>query len=198
MTLQELTQKVLEDLPPEDHFNEADAACFAEHRELMANWGAELVQRFYDSLYGHGKTAQVFGDGERSAREQTLVDWYTRTLQGPFDLDYWEWQALVGVLHLRRGVSNPMMLGHWGLVLNFMNEKVREDLSEAQAQRLLEAWQRLGATVGALIAESYNSYYLKALEHSAGATRELLERLVRQEVDDLVNDAREQRLLRGQ
>ncbi len=81
----------------------------ARHAPLMEGWTEEPVQGFYDTLFAHAATWVVFREGERKEREKTLRDWYLRTLRGPFNGVYFAWQALVGLVHVRRGVTNAMM-----------------------------------------------------------------------------------------
>jgi len=95
-------------------------------------------------------------------------------LEGPFDEEYWAWQAYVGLAHIRRGVTNAMMLGHVGLVSRFLAEKA-EALGDP---RLKEALMRLMTTVGALVAQGYNEVYLEAAREMTGQSRALLERSV--------------------
>ncbi|GGM91792.1 hypothetical protein GCM10007092_00880 [Thermus composti] len=134
----------------------------------METWTEELVQGFYDTLFGHPATRRVFREGERPAREKTLRDWYLRTLRGPFNGQYFAWQALVGLVHVRRGVTNAMMASMWNWLTEKVAEKARQALSPEEAQALVDAWRRLAFTVMALIAEEYLEAYLEALALAQG------------------------------
>ncbi|WP_038045256.1 protoglobin domain-containing protein [Thermus caliditerrae] len=169
-----LAQRTLEEMPPEDRFSEEDAALVLRHRELLLGLEERLVQLFYDSLYSHPATRAVFRERERPERERTLREWWRRTLSGPFDQDYWAWQAYVGLAHVRRGVTNPMMLGHAALVARAVGEAVRE----VEGGALTGAVSRLMATVSALIANGYHEVYLEAASQITGQSRSLLERSV--------------------
>ncbi|WP_353513206.1 protoglobin domain-containing protein [Thermus sp. LT1-2-5] len=173
---QRLAQRVLAEMPPEDRFREADARAMAQNKEALLALTDELVQAFYDTLFAHPPTKAVFREGERPEREETLRRWWQRAVAGPFDLDYWAWQAYVGLAHVKRGVSNPMTLGHTAFVARFVSERVPE---------VAGAIARLMTTVAALIAEGYKEVYLEAARDITGQSRELLERSVRISVEEL-------------
>lgn len=157
-------QEVWSQLPPQARFRPLeDGKVLARHASLMEGWTEPLVQGFYDTLFAHPATARVFREGERPAREKTLRDWYLRTLRGPFNGQYFAWQALVGLVHLRRGVTNAMMAAMWNWVTGEVAKRARESLPPEEARALEDAWRRLAFTVMALIAEEYLEAYLEAL-----------------------------------
>lgn len=160
----QVAQEVWSQLPPQARFRPLeDGKVLARHAALMEGWTEELVQGFYDTLFAHPATRAVFREGERPAREKTLRDWYLRTLRGPFNGQYFAWQALVGLVHLRRGVTNAMMAAMWGWVTDVVAQKARESLPPEEARALEGAWRRLAFTIMALIAEEYLEAYLEAL-----------------------------------
>ncbi len=164
-----LAQEFWSQLPPQARFRPLeDARIFARHREAMKAWVDSLVQGFYDTLFAHPATWAVFREGERPAREKTLRDWYLRTVEGPFNGQYFAWQTLVGLVHVRRGVTNAMMAAMWNWVVETASRLAREHLPKEEAQALADAWRRLGFTVMALISESYLHAYLEALAQAEG------------------------------
>jgi len=72
------------------------AAVIAANADALVAFGPEIAKGFYDTLYGHGPTEEIFHEGERPMREQTLIGWWERTARGPIDDDYWAWMAMVG------------------------------------------------------------------------------------------------------
>ncbi|TBH21779.1 protoglobin domain-containing protein [Thermus thermamylovorans] len=162
-------QEVWSQLPPQARFRPLeDGKVLLRHAPLMEGWTEELVQGFYDTLFAHPATARVFREGERPAREKTLRDWYLRTLRGPFNGQYFAWQALVGLVHLRRGVTNAMMAAMWNWVTETVARKARQSLPVEEARALEDAWRRLAFTAMALIAEEYLEAYLEALALARG------------------------------
>lgn len=185
-TLNDITDNILQQMPPNTRFREEDAQIIQKHHAQLAALEDKLVQGFYDMLFEHPPTNQIFIEGERPAREETLRVWWRRTLDGPFDSNYWNWQALVGLIHVKRKVKNPMMIAMWGWILTTIKQELAADL-EADALNALQAsFVRLAATVQSLTAESYLEHYIKALQGATGFKPGLLERLVANEVDDLL------------
>jgi len=71
------------------------AAVIAANADALVAFGPEIAKGFYDTLYGHGPTEEIFHEGERPMREQTLIGWWERTARGPIDDDDWAWMAMV-------------------------------------------------------------------------------------------------------
>ncbi|MDW8091786.1 MAG: protoglobin domain-containing protein [Meiothermus sp.] len=177
----ELAKRALATLPPEDRFTPEDAALLQSEKDYLLGLGEGLVQAFYDSLFAHPPTREVFQEGERPAREETLRSWWRRTVEGPFDEAYWAWQAYVGLLHVRRKVTNTMMWGHAGLVARYVGAQALS----AGKPALAEAAQRLMATVGAVIGEAYQEVYLEVLAEATGQSRALIEANVKVAIEEV-------------
>lgn len=176
----ELAQSVLAEMPPEARFGQEDALLLTQHKEALLGLEEELVKAFYDTLFGHPPTASVFKEGERPAREQMLRSWWRRTVEGPINDEYWAWQAYVGLLHVRRGVTNPMMLGQ----VNLVSELVHQRLGHLEGGALAAAVGRLMVTIGAIIVQGYEGVYWKAVEHMTGQSLGLIKRNVQLAVEE--------------
>lgn len=164
-----LAQEFWSQLPPQARFRPLeDAKTFARHKEAMRSWVDAVVQGFYNTLFAHPATRAIFREGERPAREKTLRDWYLRTVEGPFNGQYFAWQTLVGLVHVRRGVTNAMMAAMWNWVVETVSRLARQTLPQGEAEALADAWRRLGFTVMTLISESYLHAYLEALAQAEG------------------------------
>ena len=168
----EIAREALQQMPLQTRLRPEDEAVIARHKELLLSWTPELVQGFYDTLFAHTPTRKVFHEGERPAREQTLRDWWQKTVEGPLDEAYFAWMAKVGLVHVVRGVENPMMLAMVSFVTEFVERKSLEaGLPEAEA--LSKAFHRLGMAV---ITHGYDRYQALALYNVAGMEPALLER----------------------
>ncbi len=186
----ELTENILNQIPDSVRFNQDDAAALVAHQSFLLSLEDELVKGFYDHLYAHETTRKIFTDDEREAREKTLRDWYQRTLSGPFDTHYWEWQTLVGLVHIKRNVNNAMVAGMWGWLQTFLGQHVLEKLPSEEALKVIKAVHALQAVVMALISESYQRNMFTAVDKAAGLNEALLYRLVSIEIDEMLAQAR--------
>lgn len=186
----ELTEQILDQIPISVRFSDEDAATLLAHKELLLTLEDELVKGFYDHLYAHETTRKVFTDDEREAREKNLRDWYQRTLSGPFDQNYWEWQTFVGLVHIKRNVNNAMVSGMWGWIQSFLGQKALEVLPADEALKVIKAVNGLQAAVMALISESYHRNMFAAVEKASGLNEALLYRLVGIEIDEMLEHAR--------
>lgn len=178
-------QAIYDQLPPQTRFRLEDSMVFKRNLELFLSWENAVVKGFYDTLYAHSATKVVFYEGERPKREEALRVWYQRTVKGPFNGEYFAWQALVGLIHVPRKVSNGMVLAMWGYVLELVRNQSNASLSPADAANVISAWSRLGATVGAMITESNLQVQVDALSESTGTTPESLQELTYKHITDL-------------
>ena len=183
--LRDLAADVLRTCLPETLLTEQDGKALGRNQRFLLDLEDTLVATFYDTLYAHAPTAAVFVEGERPEREETLRIWWRRTVNGPLDDTYFTWMALVGVIHNRRGVQNPMMLSMLNVVTNAVHVAAVAELGVEEAEELRVALSHLASTVSAVISESYTSTYIGALEDLAGLNPKLTDRLLKIELKEL-------------
>jgi hypothetical protein len=138
--LKGIARQAMEDMAQEARFRPEDHQVLLKHKDRLLALTDELVKAFYDTLFATPNTRKVFHEGERPEREKTLRDWWKRTIEGSVDEDYWVWQAYVGLIHVKREVTNPMMVGQAFLIENVVRRHVNEP-------EVVEALGRLMATV---------------------------------------------------
>jgi len=177
-----IAEKAIHDMPPDTRFSPEDSATILKNQEALLAVKDEFVKGFYDILFAHPPTRAVFEEGERAEREKTLGQFFERVVKGPHDDEFFAWLAYVGPVHVVRGVTNPMMLAMVGYLIEFVREKTR-GLSDHE--RLVSAFVRLGATMGAIIAYGYEMAWKKALENVVGIPPALAERAVAEEASRL-------------
>ncbi len=185
-----MTNEIIEQIPECVRFNDEDAQALLRNKEVLLTLEDGLVEGFYNSVYSYSITRAVFTDDERAAREQTLREWYRRTLNGPFDDTYWKWQTFVGLVHIKRKVNNAMVSGMWGWILTYLSENALEHLDKTEAKAVIKALHGLQAAVMALISESYLRNMFVAVDKASGIKEALLMRLVNIEIDGMLEDAR--------
>lgn len=185
--LQEMRRHILSQMPPNTVFSAEDGKVFDQHQALLLSWTPDIVKGFYDMLYGHGPTAEIFQDGERPMLEKTLVDWWSRVVHGPRDEQFWDWMTFVGLVHVVRKVKNPMMIAAWGFVEDEAIKRSSAALSATDAAEFHRALARFGKTFNALVAESYIIHYLEAVSESTGSSAVLLDRLVLGEIGSMLD-----------
>lgn len=190
-TMAAIAEAAIADMPPAGRFTTADAELIRSQRDALLSVSDRLVADFYDTVFAHPPTAGVFRDGERAARESTLAQWWQRTVIGPLDQDYFAWMALVGLVHVVRRVSNPMMLAMADFTVTFVAEHAAAaGIDSSIAESLGHAFRRLAATVGAIIVGASEHAVSSALYEVVGMPEALLERLRDAEVNEALDTAR--------
>lgn len=183
----DIANAALELIPGPLQLTQEHKDCIARHSAALKQVGPQVVQEFYETVYAHESTERVFKEGERPMREDSLLQWWDRTVEGPVDDEYWSWMALVGLIHVVRRVANPSMLSMAQFVGRRSPELVAElGLDDQEAAMLRESMQRLMSTVSALITYGYDHAVSSALYEIAGMPEPLLHRLRDKEVNDAI------------
>jgi hypothetical protein len=189
-SVSEVAGLAVQHIPPECRFTEGDAEVIHRHRDLLLSLEPKVIESFYDTLYSHPPTAAVFVDGERPDREKTLSDWWRKTVEGPLDDQYFAWMALVGLVHVARGVENPSMLAMADHTAEMVGGSLNHaGLDPAEAETLVEAFRRLTSTVGAIITFGYTYGYDEAVGAALYDIAGMPERLVRRLRDQQIATA---------
>jgi truncated hemoglobin YjbI len=190
VNMADIAREARDQMPPETSFRPEDSEVIVANRDFLLSLEPYVVAKFYDTLLAHPITAAIFHEGERPMREKTLSDWWQRTVNGPHDDAYFSWMAMVGLVHVVRHVTNPMMLSMADFLSATVAEAAQDALPEPDASRLAEAYRRLSATVVAVIAYGYDLSTEAALFDVAGMPAALLHRLRDQEVSEALAGAR--------
>lgn len=192
--LKEVTQHILDQLPIETKLNDTDIAIIHSHKDFLSGIADDIVKDFYDTLFSHKPTAAVFHEGERPTREKSLKDWLLKTVTGDFSSEYWEWQTFVGILHIKRKVTNNMMIAMMGRLSDNISSEAIRSLPPEDAIALKNAWTKLASTVLSLIGEGYHVFYMKAVSNTTGLPKGLLENTVKVEIDNLIDEFKKHRM----
>ncbi len=192
-SMYEVARMAIDQIPPACRVRPEDGEVISRHQDALLALGPDVVQVFYDTLYEHEATSKVFVEGERPMREQTLVDWWQRTVRGPLDDNYWAWMAMVGLIHVVRRVTNPMMLSMAEFVASFLAENIhRVPASDEERKAIVEAFNRVASMTSAVITWGFDHAVSSALFEVAGMPEALLARLRDTEIRDALVTARQE------
>lgn len=189
-----IARSAIDQTPPACRVEPAQAAAIARNADALIALGPGIVQGFYDTVFAHPPTAAVFHEGERPMREESLAAWWVRTVRGPIDDDYWGWMAIVGLTHVIRRVSNPMMLAMAQYVSTYVAENAHDmELPDAERDLLIEGFRRVAAMTTWIITYAYDHAVSSALFDVAGMPEALLARLRDQEIRESLTEAHAER-----
>jgi hypothetical protein len=195
MDLYQQTHQIIACLPEHQRFTAADSELLARYKDQLLGLEDAVVKGFYDTVEANPHMLTLIGGSEgRAEREKTLRRFWQRTFKGPHDDQFWAWQALVGIVHIKVGVKNPMMMGMWQWITSALREQLgAEQVGGADALReILRSADRLALTGMALTAESYLMNYLETVVRLTGFKPALLQRMFDMEIDSVLKDARKQ------
>ena len=192
--LEKVTLQILEQLPEETKMNSRDIEVIKKNQEFLFSKADFIVTDFYDTVFSNPATKAIFHEGERPTREKSLKDWLVKTVTGDFSLEYWQWQAFVGILHVKRKVTNNMMIAMMGRISDLISTEAIRELASQDAIDLKSSWSKFSGTVLSLIGESYHIFYMQAVSNTTGLSGVLLENTVKVEIDSLVDQFKKHRI----
>lgn len=181
-----MAQAAIEMMPPTTRFREEDKAVILKNKDVLLGMSEDLIQAFYNTLYSHAQTSAVFHEGERPMREETLRNFWLKTVNGPIDDNYFGWMAMVGLVHVVRHVENPMMIAMADFMANFVTERTGDP-------ELSTSFSRLARTISAVVVYGFDQATSASLREIVGMESQLLQRLVNQEATKMLDEARANR-----
>ena len=102
-TMHAMAREVAGQIPPQRLLRDEDRDGIQRHRDRLLTLGPDVVGALEEVLYGR------LPEGAGASRE-SLERWWGRTVTGPWDDEYLARMALVGLGHVAKRVTNPMML----------------------------------------------------------------------------------------
>ncbi|WP_298608400.1 protoglobin domain-containing protein [uncultured Thiothrix sp.] len=192
MNLTQMTQAILQKMPAARIPSLEEGQLISAQRAFFQKHEASLINEFYNLLYSDSNTRLVLGEPKlRVQREKTLHQWYQVTISGSFDEDYWAWQTLVGIVHVKHKVSNVSLLSMWAWMVDFLQTRLLAELPLEQARPIISVLNKLQATVCSLIVESFLMTQQEAITRASGLNERILGRFINVEIDSLLKQGRE-------
>ncbi len=119
-----------------------------------------VVDRFYDELFRHQATREVFSGGhEQVARlRATLTEWLAELFDGVYDESYLRKRFRIGVMHVRVQLPQRFMFLGMELVRQELTQHLRSK-NLPRIDELLESVHRILTLDLAIMLESYKESY---------------------------------------
>ncbi|MEY8689275.1 MAG: protoglobin domain-containing protein [Leptothrix sp. (in: b-proteobacteria)] len=195
MDLFKLTDQIIATLPENQRFSDKDSALLLRFKDQLLSLEDEVVKGFYDEIEENPHMSNLISaNGSRADREKTLRRFWQRTFNGNHDASFWAWQSLVGIVHIKVGVKNPMMMGMWQWIVSWLRERLTVDIvgDEQTLKQVMASVERLALTAQVITAESYLLNYLETVVRLTGFKPALLQRMFDMEINTVLAEARQQ------
>ena len=170
--------------------SENDYQVLQAHASQSEEWMKDIFADFYDAVLGYVPTANFFPGGNHAAHERYLHRWFMQAVSGDYSEKFWNAQWIVGLVHIRKHVSNPYMFGAMSRIQQMFLSKCLKSMPPAEAENLFGAFKRVTDVIAGLVAEAYFLNYVDALENVAGFRRSLVEQMMALEINKRLAEAR--------
>lgn len=137
------------------NFTQRDRDLLQEEMELIIEWIPDIVKDFFDTVYECQETRTIFEEGERGRLEKTLTAWIFDILSGYDDSEFWEYQWVIALVHMKRQVKNIHVAGMMNRIQQVVLLKCQESFDPDKAVRVFSAFLRITGVTTALIVECY-------------------------------------------
>lgn len=173
------------------NFDPGDRDLLLEEMENIVEWIPEIVAEFFDTLYACEETRNVFRDGERELLEKTLAAWIFDILSGYEDTEFWEYQWVIALVHMKREVRNIHVVGIMNRLQQVVLAKCQQTYEPERAVLVFSAFLRITGITTALIIECYTelqeSITREGLE-SVGVRAGIVSRIRTLKLDSMMKD----------
>lgn len=195
MDIFKLTDQIIATLPENQRFSDTDSALLLRFKDQLLGLEDEIVKGFYDEIEENPHMSNLINaNGSRADREKTLRRFWQRTFNGNHDAAFWAWQSLVGIVHIKVGVKNPMMMGMWQWIVSWLRGHLTVEIvgDEQTLKQVMASVERLALTAQVITAESYLLNYLETVVRLTGFKPALLQRMFDMEINTVLAEARTQ------
>jgi len=192
--LPEIAKRILSQIPDSIKLTDEDIQIIHTNKDFILDREDAIFDRFFEILLNFEPTKNVFKEGEVPIVMKVFKRWLKITLSSEFNDEYWEWQTFVGLVHIKRGVTNNVFISMLSVVTEMLVDAVVTNVPKEDAIPILKAWLKLSRMISALISESYRIFYLRAVEDVTNIDENLLNRISLLAIDKLLEKNQKFRL----
>ena len=178
-------EEILENAENLTGIGENDLQILRERKGILISWGDELMDSFYKTLLSYPKTAKIFEKVPVERVKAKNKKWYEEVVSGNLDKNFYEFQFLVGLVHIYYGIDNNIMIfmaQH--LKSNFLN-KAAETFEPEEAINVFKAFSKIVDFLIALTVEGYIFTLREALMDIAGYTSGLVDTMMNMKLEEI-------------
>ena len=186
--LPEITNRILSQIPDSIKLTTEDIKILHDNKQFVLDREDVIFEVFFDILLNFEQTKNVFKEGEVPRVKAVFKRWLKITLSSEFDDKYWQWQTFVGLVHIKRGVTNNVFISMLSVVTEMLVSEVTANVPNKAGVPILKAWLKLSRILASLISESYRLFYLQAVEEVTSIDEKLLDRISMLAIDKLLED----------
>ena len=157
-------------------FDEDDGRRLRNYEQVFADNAERIAEDFYDNLTDYDETVRVIGRSEKGidALKRTQSAYLTTLARGSYGEEYFRERARIGKLHDVLEMPMKQYLGQYGVYYDLILPLVGDELVESVTDRLGPAAGDANGGDAAAAAD--------------GHSRDTIEAVVREAVDDAVKD----------
>ena len=192
--LPEIAKRILSQIPDSIKLSDEDIQIIHTNKDFILDREDVIFDRFFEILLNFEPTKNVFKEEEVPRVMIVFKRWLKITLSSEFNDEYWEWQTFVGLVHIKRGVTNNVFISMLSVVTEMLVDEVVTNVPKEDAIPILKAWLKLSRMLASLISESYRIFYLRAVEDVTNIDENLLNRISLLAIDKMLEKNQKFRL----
>ncbi len=114
-------------------FTEEEALILQDLQPRMEKLADEFIDKFYDYIWGFGKTAQFLKNKEIIAHHRKKIkEWFVNLFCGNYDMSYFMSLYKIGDIHVKIGLPTHYVNAAFTFVRTFILESIEEDFQNKQ------------------------------------------------------------------
>ncbi len=159
--------------------SDEDFELFRKHKAFLLKYAEALITFTINTIEEHPPANLVFEEkrGSSVCLGNSLGKWLGEVVAGEDTPEFWRRHYLIGLQHIKRGITNRNMLCLATRIREFLLPVMLESLGTEEGMKLYLAFQRFLDTVVALTITLVDEGQRRCIHEATGFTDKLIERL---------------------
>ena len=186
-------ENILEDVKTLLNFSQKDLEVLRIRKELLKSWADEIIEDFYSVLLKDEKAKEIIEKNKVSIErlKEANKAWYNKIVSGEIDEEFFKYSFFVGLVHIYYGVDNHLMIFMADVMRRKFLQLCLENFEEGEAFEVYQSFSKIVAAFVGLTVEGYVFMLKKALLDILGMKPELVNRLLKIELEKTLELFRE-------
>jgi uncharacterized membrane protein (DUF373 family) len=114
-------------------FTEEEAKILYNLQPRMKELADDFIDRFYDHIWGFGKTAQFLKNKEIIAHHRKKIqEWYVNLFCGKYDMSYFTYLYKIGEIHVKIGLPTHYVNSAFNFVRTFILQNIENNFENKE------------------------------------------------------------------
>ena len=190
----ERVNDILEDVKVLLNYSEEDLQILQSYSTTLQSWADEIIEEFYKVLLKDDRAKRIIEENNIDLNRLKAANkrWYLQIVSGEIDENFFLYSFFVGLVHIRYGVDNHLMIFMADVLRRKFLELALKNFDKEEAFKIYQSFSKIVAAFVGMTVEGYIFMLQKAFLDILGMKPELVQRLLTMELEQTLKSFRKQ------